>query len=98
MFLLLLLGGKSISIVEILTAICFISTDMNAMRYFAPLWFLPCMFITDVVYTAISNYCRSLKGKGVAIILLAYVGSFYSMNDFPMLPFSLEPVFTAVVL
>lgn len=87
MFLLLLLGDKDISIVETLIAICFFPKDMSAIRYFAPLWFLPYMFITDVLYMVISNYCRSLKGKGSAVILLACIGSLYSMSDFSRLPF-----------
>lgn len=89
--------GKAAGISEqdLLKALLLFPTDMPHMT--APaMWFLPCMFWTDLFYTVLAMYLTDFRIRTAAVFLLTAVGIIYSHFDLPMLPFSLEPVLTAL--
>lgn len=62
----------------------------EALKFNTPLWFLPCLFVTKLMYYALS---KLFSDKAVPIIvstfLLAALGFGYSKLNLPALPFSL---------
>ena len=78
-------------------AILFLPTDMKNMPFAPALWFFPCMFLTDIVYTTIMKKTKSFKIGGVIIVLIATIGGIYSSISTVMLPFAIEPTMTALL-
>lgn len=67
------------------------ATDVNsALKFNVPLWFLPCLFATKLLYYVL---CKFFRSKTPYIILcstiLCIVGFIYSACSLPALPFTL---------
>lgn len=92
----ILFGYTNKNITDLLVAICVYPTDMGNMPFAPALWFLPCMFLTELLYTTISNQIKTMKGKGIIVGTITLVGLVYSGFDLPILPWAIEPVTTAV--
>ena len=78
-----------------LRAVLIYPTDIDNMPIAPALWFLPCMFLADIVYSLLSQMRWELKI--VAIVSIAAIGMLYSSLSDTMLPFTLEPVGTALL-
>ncbi len=75
-------------------AILLYPTDNKNMPISPALWFLPCMFFTSVIYTALGRL--NLVNKAVAIIAVVITGAVYSGVSDYMLPFCIEPTAAAL--
>ena len=95
-YLLICVLFKKISI-DMLKAVLFFPTDMNNMPLAPALWFLPCMFITDIVYSMLNKAVKNRILLTIVVLLLGIIGSIYSSYIDFMLPFTLEPMLTALV-
>lgn len=63
-----------------------------------PLWFLPCMFLTDLFYTVIARSVHGRQKRWAVILLIAVIGFAYSATEFmPELPWSLQPAMVALL-
>lgn len=63
-----------------------------------PLWFLPCMFLTDLFYTAIARSVHGRQKRWAVILLIAVIGFVYSATEFmPELPWSLQPTMVSIL-
>ena len=75
-----------------------------------PLWFLPCMFVTDFIFNLFMTKIKNKKIAGVLLCLLAIGGAIYAsrdivkmetdpsiVNPLPVLPFALEPALAALL-
>lgn len=91
------LGYSYIGISESLLAICLFPTDMSNMPFSPSLWFLPCIFFTELFYTIISKHTQTMMRKGVVVGIITVIGLTYSSFDLPMLPWALETVATALL-
>ena len=61
------------------------------------LWFLPCMFLVEVLYSIIQNTINNNRVKNVLIFTIAIMGFMYSrFIDFE-LPFCLEPMMISLL-
>ena len=79
---------------EATKAVLLFPTDNAHMPISPALWFLPCMFLTSVIYTALGHL--NLVKKAVAIIAIAITGAIYSEVSDYMLPFCIEPTAAAL--
>lgn len=94
---LLLVKGFSINeLVDMVIAVCVYPTDMAHMPFAPALWFLPCMFITTVLYSIISQYVKTVECKGIIIAIITICGIIYEQMDLPTLPWTIETVATAI--
>ena len=65
---------------------------------FAPaLWFLPCLFISSVLYELISKLFNKFLFKSLVVVGIGVLGIVFSGLSARMLPFTLEPVCTGVL-
>lgn len=61
----------------------------RAMAFNTALWFLPCLFVTKVLYYGLVRACRENLGGMLALSLgLAALGCWYTGAELPFLPFS----------
>lgn len=94
--LLLYMGFSKEEVWNTIVAVCFYPTDMNHMPFAPALWFLPCMFITNVMYAIISKYTKNMREKGIIVGIFTVCGVLYERMNLPMLPWAIETVATAV--
>ena len=85
---------EKITFYSALKAIFIFPTDNTNMPISPALWFLPCMFLSSLVYTALGNI--SFGKKSIIVLSLAVISTVYSALSDYMLPFCIEP--TAVAL
>ena len=88
------LGLRDHSILRTLRAVAVYPTDMPNMPFAPALWFLPCFWLSNVLYAFFDKLCG--KRKGVPIILVTVTGMAYSSLHDTMLPFCIEPVAVAL--
>lgn len=81
--------------VDAVTAIVLFPTDMSRMPLAPALWFLPCLYLSSVVYAFMGRFGR--KVRAVAVLAIASAGMAYSSLSEAMLPFALEPVSTGLL-
>lgn len=93
---LLVKGFSTEELVNMIIAVFVYPTDMAHMPFAPALWFLPCMFITNILYSIISKYARTMKLKGIIIAIITICGIIYEQMDLPTLPWTIETVATAV--
>ena len=94
-----LLGAVGLSLgtfdpIKTVRAICLFPTDMNNMPVLTALWFLPCMFITSVIYASLGSI--KLLWKIACIAIISASGAIWSYSSDQMLPFCLEAVAVAL--
>ena len=77
-------------------AVCLYPSDINHMPFAPALWFLPCMFITNILYSVISKYASTMKEKGIIVGIITVCGVLYEQMELPMLPWTIETVATAI--
>ena len=77
-----------------LKAILLYPTDIDNMPIASALWFLPCMFLTAIVYSVLSR--MDFKRKACIIVCIASLGMAYSSLCDNMLPFAIEPMMVAL--
>lgn len=94
--LLIYTGFSRKEIWDMVIAVCAYPTDINHMPFAPALWFLPCMFTTNILYSVISRYVKTMKMKGIIIGIIMVCGIIYERMDFPMLPWTMETVATAI--
>ena len=70
-------------------------TDLHNRSWFGALWFLPCMFLTNVVYTILGK-CKFFY-KAIGVFIITTFGAIWSSTSNVMLPLCLEP-FAAALL
>lgn len=90
------LGRENSSFIYSLKAIALYPTDMSNMPI-APapaLWFLPCMFLSSIVYSLLSRL--GFRVKALAIVGITALGMLYSSLSDIMLPFAIEPLTVAL--
>lgn len=59
-----------------------------------PLWFLPSMFVTDIIYTGVRHLCKNLEKAGFIFSSIALIGMLCSCTGL-ILPWGIEPALTA---
>lgn len=73
--------------------ICKLIYGCSVLKFNAPLWFLPALFVTKVLYKLV---CKMLNGNSYAMVFIAIVGSIagflYTDMELPSLPYSFEIV------
>ena len=80
---------------EAAKAVLLFPTDNAHMPISPALWFLPCMFLTSLIYAVLGKL--SLGKKSVVILAAAVAGAVYSgLSDY-MLPFCIEPTAAALL-
>ena len=61
----------------------------NRMKFNMPLWFLPCLFVTKLLYYVLSKLCKEKQGCILlGSIALAAIGFVYTRLGGPSLPFN----------
>ena len=76
-------------------ALIIFPTEMKSMPLAPPLWFLPCMFLSDNLFNMIMLKTKK-NLQAVLIITIVAIGLIYENTKMPMLPFSIEPVLTGI--
>ena len=80
-----------LSILKNIGGLLYASPRNNYMQYNLPLWFLPCLFATKLMFYGIMKATRNRKVLMLgATIIIAALGFVYSCFELPYLPFSLE--------
>lgn len=64
--------------------------------YNVALWFLPCLFTTEVIFHILIKKIKNIKILFVFILALSVVGYIYSLFDFIRLPFCIDIAFVAI--
>lgn len=82
---------------ESILAVLFFPNNNVGMSMVSPLWFLICMFWTDILYSLVNKIVNRKWIKCIVIAIIAIIGTFFSSLDLSMLPLSIEPVATALV-
>ena len=77
-----------------LKAVLLYPTDIVNKPIAPALWFLPCMFLTSIVYSVLSRLNINLKT--CIIVCLTILGMTYSSLYDSMLPFAIEPMTVAL--
>lgn len=68
-----------------------------SIAHYVPLWFLPCMFMTENLYFFVQKYSKSVKIKIVFILISAAIGWLnYRFNPY-VLPWGLGSAFVMLV-
>ena len=62
----------------------------------AALWFLPCLFCTELIFDILKRITKNEKVFLLGIILISAIGLIYNKLDFVSLPFELNTAFVAV--
>lgn len=96
LILLVYTGFSRKEVWEMVIAVFVYPTDINHMPFAPALWFLPCMFITNILYSVISKYAKNMKMKGIIIGIITVCGIIYERKGFPILPWTIETVATAI--
>lgn len=86
--------GHENSFLDSLRAVVLYPSDMSNMPIAPALWFLPCMFLTSIVYSLLSRV--SFKLKTLIIVGISSLGMLYSSLVDTMLPFTIEPMTVAL--
>lgn len=86
--------GRENSFLDSLRAVVLYPSDMSNMPIAPALWFLPCMFLTSIVYSLLSRL--SFKLKTLIIVGISSLGMLYSSLVDTMLPFTIEPMTVAL--
>ncbi len=86
------------TIMTSLTNILYGNGIYPSLEWNAPLWFLPCFFLTKTVYGGILKYIKRTTFRYVTLLFLAISGYIF-MTYFPTtkLPFSAEVACTSIV-
>jgi fucose 4-O-acetylase-like acetyltransferase len=84
--------------IQVVTNILYGNGSGKQFFYNAVLWFLPCLFITRVFFTALSNVSNKTKVL-LPLLILCSVGGYLLATFYPQLklPFESEIVFSSVV-
>ncbi len=90
-----LCGLSDRNLILSLRAIILIPTDMDYIPFAPALWFLPCFYLSNVVYSIIRN--RFGKRVWVPIVIIAIIGMSFSSISEVMLPFTIEPFAVALL-
>lgn len=89
------MGIYQVGIRDTLRAIVLYPTDMAHIPLAPALWFLPCFFLSNLLYGGALRKLNGVK-RVVVVILIATVGMTYSSITDLMLPFAIEPTATAI--
>lgn len=90
--------GNFHSVVPNIRAILLFPTDKAHTKFASPLWFLWCMFFTDILYSWLNRITKSKTAHGLIVATLAILGILYSsVFSGPILPLSIGPTMTAIV-
>ena len=84
-----------IDIFQSLIAIVFFPTENASMPIASAMWFLPCLFVTNIIYALLDRF--GLQMKTLIILFIAICGAVYSSLFDYMLPLTLEPVAAALL-
>lgn len=76
-------------------AVLIYPTDISNIPIAPALWFLPCMYLSSVIYAVLDNYFGNRKW--IIVCLITVAGMAYSTLSDAMLPFCLEPVAVALL-
>ena len=87
-------GDKATATGAILKEFLFV-TDL--IPHGGALWFLPCMYLTDLLFSFIEVNIISKHQRFFLIILISVIGAAYSSANLPILPWAIEPMMTAVL-
>lgn len=64
--------------------------------YNVALWFLPCLFITEVICHILIKKVKNIKILSIFILTLSVIGYIYSLFDFIRLPFGIDIAFVSI--
>lgn len=95
LFVAVLSGFLDRNLILSLRAILLIPTDMANMPFAPALWFLPCFYLSNVVYSLFRN--RFGKRVWVPVVIIAIAGMTFSSVYEIMLPFTIEPFSVALL-
>lgn len=78
---------------NVYTVIC----SMNGFLINTPLWFLPCLFITELLFLISKKYSKSDYNTAVLIIFFSVIGFQYGNYVSFRMPWSIDIAFTGIV-
>jgi fucose 4-O-acetylase-like acetyltransferase len=74
-----------------LKAVFLYPTDKDNIPIASALWFLPCLFEVEILYSLVSSKFK-LRSKSVLAVIVAVIGFLYSKMGTAMLPCALQPI------
>ncbi len=85
------------SVIDPLIGLVLFPTDMEKMRFSSPLWFLPALFWTILLYLVVDKITKNKKAlKFIAILFLTVLGYVLSKIGPQFLPFAFGPALFSV--
>lgn len=74
----------------------FYSNKIYPMNYVGALWFLACLFVTEILYFLLNDHIKSNKIRLALIICFSIIGAKFTMFTSIRLPFWFDIAFTAL--
>lgn len=88
---------KHPDIFHLFIGIFYSNPNGHYMSFNVALWFLTCLFCTEIIFFIIAKKYKELKKLLVLLVVFSVVGYICSLNSFIKLPWSLDVAFSAVV-
>lgn len=82
-------GWQDVS--EAIKSIVFVVNTDSYMGFYGRLWFLPCLFVADILFFAIRSHCRGRKQRFWLFFGILLILSWFTSKQLPFrLPFTLD--------
>lgn len=90
-------SSTKINIYKPLIGILYANNINEYMIFDGVLWFIVCLFITEIIFYVICNFFKSKKLIGIVLVVFSVIGYLDSLFMHIRLPWSIDVAFTAVV-